>query len=180
MSDSLRPHGLQTTRLFRPWDPPGMSTGVGCQCLLRLCSYITINTLCGFARFCQCCAVLSHVQSFVTALTGDCQAPLSMGSFQARILKWVAIPSPGDLPNPEIEPRSPKLQTDSLPSEPPGQPLNTGMGSLSLLQGIFLTQGSPALQVYSLPVELSGKTPPLSTHTLTVWKVKFSCSPCPF
>ena len=37
---------------------------------------------------------------------------------QARILEWVAFSSPGDLPNPEIEPRSPALQADSLPAEP--------------------------------------------------------------
>ena len=59
---------------------------------------------------------------------------------QARILKWVPFPSPGDLPNPGIEPRSPALQVDSLPAEPPGKPKNTGVGSLSTLQGIFLTQ----------------------------------------
>ena len=35
MSDSSRPHGLQPTRLFRPWDFPVKSTGVGCHCLLR-------------------------------------------------------------------------------------------------------------------------------------------------
>ena len=35
VSDSLRPHGLQPTRLFRPWDFPGKSTGVGCHCLLQ-------------------------------------------------------------------------------------------------------------------------------------------------
>jgi len=34
MSDSLRPHGLQPTRLLHPWDFPGKSTGVGCHCLL--------------------------------------------------------------------------------------------------------------------------------------------------
>ncbi|MES7760928.1 hypothetical protein U6J64_12300, partial [Cutibacterium acnes] len=64
------------------------------------------------------------------------------GIFQARILEWVAISFSGDLPNPGIEPRSPTLQADSLPSEPPGKPKNTGVGSLSLLQGIFLTQES--------------------------------------
>ena len=32
MSDSLRPHGLQPTRLLRPWDFPGKSTGAGCHC----------------------------------------------------------------------------------------------------------------------------------------------------
>ena len=46
-------------------------------------------------------------------------------------------PSPGDLRNPGIEPRSPTLQVDSLPSEPSGKLRNTGVGSLSLLQGIF-------------------------------------------
>ena len=45
------------------------------------------------------------------------------GILQARILEWVAVPFSGDLPNPSIEPRSPALQSDSLPSEPPGKPL---------------------------------------------------------
>jgi len=61
---------------------------------------------------------------------------------QARILEWVVFPSPGDLLNPGIESRSPALQADSLPTEPPGKPKNTGVGSLSLLQHIFLTQES--------------------------------------
>ena len=51
-------------------------------------------------------------------------------------------PPPGDLPNPGIEPRSPALQVGSLPAEPPGKPKNTGAGSLSRLQRIFLTQES--------------------------------------
>ena len=36
VSDSLRPHGLQSTRLLRPWDSPGKSTGVGCLFLLQM------------------------------------------------------------------------------------------------------------------------------------------------
>ena len=36
MSDSLQPHGLQSTRLLHPWDFPGKSTGVGCHCLLHV------------------------------------------------------------------------------------------------------------------------------------------------
>ena len=63
------------------------------------------------------------------------------GVLQARILEWVAVPSSRFLPNPEIEPRSLALQADSLPAEPPGKPKNTGVGSLSLLQQIFLMQG---------------------------------------
>ena len=44
------------------------------------------------------------------------------GILQARILEWVAVSFSGDLPNPGIEPRSPALQADSLPVEPPGSP----------------------------------------------------------
>ena len=73
------------------------------------------------------------------------------------------FPSPGDPPNPGIEPRSPTLQTDSLPAEPQGKPKNTGVGtgSLSLspadLPGPGIELGSSALQADSLPIELSGK-----------------------
>ena len=63
MSVSLQPHGLQPTRLLRPWDFPGKNAGVDCHFL-----------------------------------------------------------HPGDLPDPGIEPGSPALQADSLPSEPPGKP----------------------------------------------------------
>ena len=52
------------------------------------------------------------------------------------------FPSPGYLPNPGIEPRSPALLADSLPAEPHEQPKNTGAGSLSLRQRIFQTQES--------------------------------------
>ena len=44
MSDSLRPYGLQPTRLFRPWDFPGKSTGVGCHCLKRTTANSWANT----------------------------------------------------------------------------------------------------------------------------------------
>ena len=63
------------------------------------------------------------------------------GISQVRILEF-PFPSPGDLPDPGIEPRSPALQADSLPDEPPEKPKNTGVGSLSLLQQIFPTQKS--------------------------------------
>ena len=64
------------------------------------------------------------------------------GILQARMLQWVAFPFSRDLPNPGIKPKSPALQEDALPSEPPGKPKNTGVGSLSLLQGIFPIQES--------------------------------------
>ena len=62
----------------------------------------------------------------------------------SRLEYWSGkpFPSPGDLPNPSIEPKSPKLQADSLPAEPQGKVKSTGVGSLSFLQQIFLTQES--------------------------------------
>ena len=61
---------------------------------------------------------------------------------QARILEWVPFASPGDLPNPGIEPRSPTLEADSLSAESQGKPKNTGVSRLSFIQGIFPIQES--------------------------------------
>ena len=74
----------------------------------------------------------------------DCCLPSSSvhGILQARVLEWVVISFPGDLPNPGIEARSPALQADSLPAKPQGKPKNAGVGSLALLQWIFPTQES--------------------------------------
>ena len=57
----------------------------------------------------------SRVRLFATPWTVACQALLSIGFFQAKILEWVAMPPPGDLPDPGIKPASPALQADSLP-----------------------------------------------------------------
>ena len=65
-----------------------------------------------------------------------------MGFFRPEHWSGKPFSSPGDLPNPGIEPRSPALQADSLAAEPQGKPVNTGVGSLSPLQQIFLTQES--------------------------------------
>ena len=56
--------------------------------------------------------------------------------FQARILEWVAFPFSGDLPHPGIEPRSPTLQADSLPTESQRKPLQ-GLISTNLLTEQF-------------------------------------------
>ena len=74
----------------------------------------------------------------------DCSLPGSSvhGILQDRILEWVATPFSRESSQSRIEPRSLALQMDSLLFEPPGKPKNIGVGSLSLLQGIFLTQGS--------------------------------------
>ena len=95
----------------------------------------------------------------VTQLYPTLTTPWTIQSVEfSRAEYWSGqpFPSPGEPPNPAIKPRSPSLQVDSLPAEPPGktkntgvsslsllQPMktkNTGVSSLSLLQPIFLTQ----------------------------------------
>ena len=74
---------------------------------------------------CVCVCVwksLSHVQLFATPLTVACQASLFMEFSRPENWSGKPFPSPGDLPNPGIEPRSPTLQAESLPSELPGKP----------------------------------------------------------
>ena len=79
MSDSVRPHRRQPTRLSHPWDSPGKNTGVGCHFLL------------------QCLKVKSEsevAQSYPTLSDPmDCSLPGSSihGIFQARVLEWGAI-----------------------------------------------------------------------------------------
>ena len=59
----------------------------------------------------------------MTPRTVACQAPLSMEFSRQEYWSGLPCPSPGNLPNPGIEPRSPKLQADSLLSELPGKPV---------------------------------------------------------
>ena len=79
MSDSLRPHGLQPTRLLCPWDFPGENTGVGCH---RLLQCMTVKRE---SEVTQSCPTPSDPM--------DCSLPGSCvhGIFQARVLEWGAI-----------------------------------------------------------------------------------------
>ena len=79
--------------------------------------------------------LLSCVWLFVTPWTIQ-----SMDFTRLEYWSGNPFPSPRDLPDPGIEPRSPTLQVDSLPAEPHGKPNRTGVGILSLLQLIFPTQ----------------------------------------
>ena len=103
---------------------------------MYVCVYVCINlylyiiiSMC----MCVCCSVMSD------SLTPWTIQPMEF----SRSGNWSGqpIPSPGYLPNPGIEPRFPALQANSLRAEPQGKPKNTRVGSLSLLQGNFLTQG---------------------------------------
>ena len=79
MSDSVRPHRQQPTRLPCPWDSPGKNTGVGCHFLLQ-CMNVKSES-----EVAQSCLTLSDPM--------DCSLPGSSvhGIFQARVLEWGAI-----------------------------------------------------------------------------------------
>ena len=68
---------------------------------------------------------ISHsvMSTSATPWTIACQVLLSMEFSRQEYWSGLPFPSPGNLPDPEIEPRSPALQEDSLQSEPPGEPM---------------------------------------------------------
>ena len=82
MSDSVRPHRWQPTRVPRPWDSPGKNTRVGCHFLLQC------RKLKNESEVAQSCPTLRDPM--------DCSLPGSSvhGIFQARVLEWVPLPSP--------------------------------------------------------------------------------------
>ena len=86
--------------------------------------------------------ILLCVVLICSVMSDSWQPQDSMGILQQEYWSGLPCPLPGDLPNPVTEPWFPTLQADSLPSEPPGRPKNTGVGSLSFLQGNFPTQES--------------------------------------
>ena len=79
MSDSVRPHRRQPTRLCRPWDSPGKNTGVGCHCLLH-CVKVKSESEVAQSRPARSDPM-------------DCSLPGSFirGIFKARVLEWLAI-----------------------------------------------------------------------------------------
>ena len=73
--------------------------------------------------------MFSPVGLFATPWTVAHQAPLSMEFSRQEYWSGYPFPSPGDLPNSGIEPRSPALQADTLLSEPPGKPSASLVGA---------------------------------------------------
>ena len=74
------------------------------------------------STMCFYCLVAKLCLTLATPWTVAHQAPLSMGFSRQEYWSGLPFPSPGDLPDPGIEPWSPALQADSLPSELPGKP----------------------------------------------------------
>ena len=134
-------------------DFPGKNTGVGCHSFLQGI-FLNQESNLGLLHCRQILYYVSHQRNLYlkrkwkVKVQGTQSCPTLCnpmhytvhGILQARILGWVAFPfSRG---SPGIEPRFPTLQADSLAAEPQGKPKNTGVDSLSLLQGIFPTQES--------------------------------------
>ena len=105
VSDSVRPHRQQPTRLPRPWDSPGKNTGV----------QPNISIFVGH---------FSRVRLLATLWIVARQAPLSILFSRQKHWSGLPCPPPRDLPEPGNEPESPPspvLQADYLPTELPGK-----------------------------------------------------------
>ena len=88
------------------------------------CCVMNVQSFClPSASFLKRVKSLSRVRLFATPWTVAYQAPPSMGFSRQEYWSGLLFPSPGDLPNPGIKPRSPALQADALTSEPPGKRL---------------------------------------------------------
>ena len=87
--------------------------------------------------------LLSHVRLFATPWTVANQASLSMGFSRQEYWSGLLFPFPGDLPNPGIEPRSPTMRADALPSEPPGKPHSSESVQFSSVAQACLTFCDP-------------------------------------
>ena len=140
MFNTFRPHGLKPARFLCPWNSPGKNTGVGCHSVLqgifptqgsnpglphcrRILYHLSHQ---GSLQWCVVVVVGGLVAkscpTLATPWTVACQAPLFMGFSRQEYWSGLPFRSPGDLPNPRIEPESPALQADSLLSEPLGKP----------------------------------------------------------
>ena len=99
---------------------------------------------------------LSRVRLFATLWTVARQAPLSMGFSRQEYWSGLPFPSPGDLPNSGIGPRSPALQTDALSSEPP----TSGKGS-HFISFVHLTTyyvcSTYIIQIYAVRLKMDSK-----------------------
>ena len=99
------------------------------------------------------CQFLSRVRLFVTPWTVAHQAPLSMGLSRQEYWRGLSFPSPGDLPDSEIEPGSPVLQADPLPSELPGEPYSTPIQQATIASSCkHKRAGTFSLALHEIPV----------------------------
>ena len=152
MSHSLRPHGLKPSRLLCPGIIQAQI--LGCHFLPQgiLFTQGSNPHLLGLLHW-QADFFFYHylspghsISSLKVKVTQSCPTLCDPMNYtvhrilQARILEWVPFPFSRGSSQPGIKPKSPTLRADSLPAESQGKPRDTGVGSLSLLWGIFPTQ----------------------------------------
>ena len=94
-----------------------------------------------------------------------------LGIFQAKIMEWVAMPSFRGSSHPRDGTQISHISCGFFTTEPPGKPKNTGIGSLSLLQGTFVTQelNRSLLHCSSLPAKLPGK--PICVYSTYLYSI---------
>ena len=125
--------------------------------LLNLCRIVECLRWKGSCVYVLSCIVMSDS---VTPWTIACQALLSMGFSRQEYWRGLPFPSPGDLPQPGIEPQSSALLADSLSSEPPGKP-KVSLDKCKWKQNYILTSLAvlPKLQNFLFPdLCLEGQT----------------------
>ena len=100
--------------------------GWACQKVQTSCYKKNKSWACHTQYLLWCVCVLVSQSCLTLWNPVDCSLPDSSvhGILQARTLEWLSCPSPRELPNPGIELGSPAWQEDSLPSEPPGSPVD--------------------------------------------------------
>ena len=126
--------GLQSNHYFK---------GTENSCIVMPLTWYRVKFICLFLNF-YFCTVLCLVAQLCPTLWDpmDCSPPGSSvcGILQARTLEWVAMLSSRGSSQPRDRTQVSHVVGRFFTIEPPGKPKNTGAGSLSLLQGIFLTQ----------------------------------------
>ena len=122
--------------------------------MIDLCSHFWISHIIVFPCALIAVCMLSHVQLFVTPWSVTHQGFFRHGISQARMLAWVPFPSPGNLPDPGIEPASPAMAGRFFPTEPPGKPSSNSCDGLSLFS-LLLTVALPSI-IVSVSVLLFG------------------------
>ena len=125
---------------------------------------------------------LSRVRLFATPWTVAHQAPPSMRFSRKEYWSGLPFPSPGDLPDPGIEPRSPALQADALTSEPPGKPRMLSCFSRVWLSVTLCTCSPPGSSVHEILQEriLEWVAIPFSRPRDRTWSPALQVDSLPF
>ena len=121
---------------LRAWGQDSVPESI--PCISEQWGWVQAKCVC--VCVCVCVLVIQLCLTLVTPWTVAHQDPLSVGFHRQACWSVVSFPSPGDLPDSRSEPRSPALQADSLPSEPPGKPSGKMRQDLKTTLGVLCVQ----------------------------------------